>query len=683
MNDSSPEAGSSPRDAGEGASDVPSAARRSPEDLAPRPAGPRRVVVAAVVLVAAAGIAITSGVSEGRGASEPRLGAWLRQPLARGLALFALVVLARWRGWGVASRFGSWGERAASWSRAEAGGVRSRVRWLLARLDTLSARLLGLPAVAVAAAACALLLLTWVPHYLTWPWWSDTDQFAVSALAWHEGVRPYRDLIDFDFPGPIYVLYGLGAVVGWGRGGTLPFNAVDALLVVLLGPALGFWSRRRFEHVLPGLVGYLAFLVVYLSLDYSQVGQRDWHGPLLVVLGWLVLESFPSRAGRVASALATASALAYRPQVLVLLPALLSALAGDRPGGGAAQGPRPRRYSRSLAEWSIALAAAGLLVLTPLLFSGIFGDFVYNLRYARVGGQYNRTTWSSFQTNLADELADPLTVRILTANALLAVLGGGRLRAAARTSLLALAGVLVYKPMSPFQHEYLWLPLLLIRSVALVPPVAWVVSTPVLASPLRIAAVAGVLVMVGAGVPRYCLIGPSLRAIESLARGVAPAEAPPGCAHEFDLAPSEPGPPRKPSPGYRWSNYCRMLDYIRRTTSPRTRVANLLRERPWPPVNGPTGRLSPFPAAGGYLHLWFLNRHQEGRFARTLSACRDAVVVWVPNDPYVARRLRFPRLERVVHEWYRPEARFGSIEVWCRIDSDRPDLGKDDRPLGN
>lgn len=681
MNNSSSEAGSSFGDAGERASDVPSTVHGSPEVPAPRSSGRRRSALAAV-LAAALGVAIILGVSDELGALAPRLGAWLRQPIARGLALFGFVVLARWQGWGISSRFGSWSELAARWCREEPRGARSRVRGFLGRLDALSAWLLGLPAAVALAAACALLLLTWIPHYLTWPWWSDTEQFAVSALAWHAGVRPYRDLFDFDFPGPIYVLYGLGMLVGWGRGGTLPFNAVDALLVALFGPALGFWSRRRFGQVLPGLVGYLAFLLVYLSLDYSQVGQRDWHGPLLVVLGWLVLESFPSRAGRVASALATASALAYRPQVLALLPALLSALAGDRPGGHA-KGPRPRRYSRLLAEWSIALAAAGFLVLAPLLFSGIFGDFVYNLRYARLGGQYNHTTWSSFRTNLADELADPLTIRILTANALLAVLGGGRLRASARTSALALAGILVYKPMSPFQHEYLWLPLLLVRSVAVVPPVAWLVATPVLANPLRIAAVAGMLVAVGVDVPRYCLIGPSLRAIETLARGVAPAEAPPGCAHEFGLVPSDPGPPHKPSAGYLWSDYCRMLDYIRRSTSPRTRVANLLRERPWPPVNGPTGRLTPFPAAGGYIHLWFVNRRQEGQFARALGTCRDAVVVWVPNNPYVARMLRFPKIERVVHRLYRPEARFGAIEVWCRIDSDRPGPDEEERSLGN
>src|SRR5436309_603042 len=81
----------------------------------------------------------------------------------------------------------------------------------LVRVAGIAAWALGWPLTAALVAWCAALLLTWVPHYLSWPWWLDTDQFAVSALSWRAGLVPFRDQADFDFPGPIYLLYALGA----------------------------------------------------------------------------------------------------------------------------------------------------------------------------------------------------------------------------------------------------------------------------------------------------------------------------------------------------------------------------------------------------------------------------------------------------------------------------------------
>src|SRR5262249_14802844 len=147
------------------------------------------------------------------------------------------------------------------------------------------------------------------------PWWADPDAFAVLAQAWEDGRRPYRDLEAFNFPGPIYLMWVLGRVFGWGR--TVPFYAVDAGLVVILGLALIVWSRRRFATFLPGLVGYTAFLGSYLDLDYSQVAQRDWHAPLFVVLGLLVAEGWPGRGGRLVSAVSATAAVTFRPHVVL------------------------------------------------------------------------------------------------------------------------------------------------------------------------------------------------------------------------------------------------------------------------------------------------------------------------------------------------------------------------------
>ena len=59
-------------------------------------------------------------------------------------------------------------------------------------------------------------------------------------------------------------------------------------MVGLFGVVLAIWSRRVLGAFLPGLVAYGAFLGYYLNLDYSVVAQRDWHGPVLAVLGLLV-----------------------------------------------------------------------------------------------------------------------------------------------------------------------------------------------------------------------------------------------------------------------------------------------------------------------------------------------------------------------------------------------------------
>ena len=127
-----------------------------------------------------------------------------------------------------------------------AAAVRSgagRVAAVCRRGDPAAAWLLG-PLNVALGLACAVFLITWAPHYLIWPQWADTEQFAISAQSWEAGICPYRDLADFDFPGPIYLLYLLGKAFGWGR--TTPFYAADLALLVLLGAAMVAWSRRVF-----------------------------------------------------------------------------------------------------------------------------------------------------------------------------------------------------------------------------------------------------------------------------------------------------------------------------------------------------------------------------------------------------------------------------------------------------
>src|SRR5262249_42484811 len=152
---------------------------------------------------------------------------------------------------------------------------------------------------------------------------------ATMAQSWDAGIVPYRDIRAYNFPGPIYLCWVLGKLAGFGR--TWTYYAVDAAALVLLGLGLAAWSRRCLGRVLPGVSAYLVFLTFYLSRDSFTVAQRDWHASLCVVLGLLVLETWPGRASRIVSALLAAAALATRPHVVVFLPALTAAVAEGVP----------------------------------------------------------------------------------------------------------------------------------------------------------------------------------------------------------------------------------------------------------------------------------------------------------------------------------------------------------------
>src|SRR4051812_15907535 len=75
------------------------------------------------------------------------------------------------------------------------------------QLDGIAARALQGPLSGVLAGICAVLLLTWVPHYLAWPWYADHDVFATMARAWDAGRLPYRETLGNNFPGTIYMFW--------------------------------------------------------------------------------------------------------------------------------------------------------------------------------------------------------------------------------------------------------------------------------------------------------------------------------------------------------------------------------------------------------------------------------------------------------------------------------------------
>ena len=514
-------------------------------------------------------------------------------------------------------------------------------------LIRVAAWFLKMPLTGLLCVLAVVQLAMWIPHYLTWPLWSDHDVFATLAHSWHEGRLPYRDLPSNNFPGTIYLFWILGTAFGWGR--SLPLYATDAGFVVVLGVALALWSRRRFASILPGVIGYLTFLSFYLGLDYSLAAQRDWHGPFFAVLGLLVAQACPGRRGRFFSALALAVAAAFRPQVVVLFPAVCLAI------DDSARQPRESLGKTVIAmlAWVVTFSFVLGLLFAPLIFSGLITDFARGIRRTAYGGGYNRVTPALFVLGWLSQAAALKLWLVPCATLLLSRLGDSSARRMANTWLLAMAGISLYRPLSPFAHAYLTIPLTLVWSVAVAVLVGIVIGLRSSSLPLRLTVV---LLSLSLGInarPPFCLVGPSRRAIATRFAQGPGSEVPPG--YRAGAVSS--------SAMYPWQDYSAVLDYIRNSTRPETLVANALKGVP--AITGSTARLSAFPAES-LAWLWMVDRSQEAEFASALARDGDTVVVWIPGEVGPDPTFVIDKIEAAIKEYYQPEARFGAIEVWRR-----------------
>ncbi len=505
-------------------------------------------------------------------------------------------------------------------------------------------------------------LATWLPHYLQWPWSRDAEAFAVIAQGWDAGELPYRDVRGYNFPGQIYLHWLLGKLFGWGRTWTL-YAADAGALLVYVGVLLA-WARRRLRSSLAGMAACLIVLALYLDLHFEAVGERDWHAPLGAALGVLTLETWPGRRGRWLSALLVAVAFVIRPHAVLFLPAL--ALAATDSGVGVGGW---RRLTARVLEWGCAFALFVGLGFAPLVFAGVLDDLVRGLRVASYGGPYSTFTLDRGVAILSEELRRPTTAALLIALVGLSLRSKrDPLTAPARTWLLVVAGTLLYRPLHPVDHNYLTLPLALTCATAWAIPFAWCerVATQTPAGRRRpllgLLAVLLLLYETSPIAPRWfpwnCGVGASLGAIRAAVRG-EPPPVPPGAWIWYG--------PSKRQPYYTWEGYSQLLRYVRETTGPETIVANVLKNPPFPTVNGPTGRRSPFRAETGVAWVWLVREDMDETFARELEeAGADSIVVWAPKEDTGHPRLQLDRLKRVILEKYVPEARFGLIEVWRR-----------------
>ena len=176
---------------------------------------------------------------------------------------------------------------------------------------------------------------------------------------------------------------------------------------------------------------------------------------------------------------------------------------------------------------------------------------------------------------------------------------------------------MVYKPISPVPWPYLTHPYVIVLSVNVAILIHLLLEAPIARPSLRFCVV--LLAMLAAGVvarPRYCGVGESRRAIAALWSGIMPVEPPPGYIEPG----SDPG-----VASYPWRDYRAVLTYLRDETSPRTRIANVLRDGP--ALTGPAARLPVFPAES---IAWLAVRPADGSdfLAALEGAGDDTLVVW-------------------------------------------------------
>jgi hypothetical protein len=516
------------------------------------------------------------------------------------------------------------------------------------RVDAWSARMLGGPLTAVLIALCVAQLASWIPHYLTWPWWADADVFFALAREWSLGSPPYRAVHTNNFPGPVYLAWIIGTIAGWGR--TAPFYAADALLVICFGLALLAWSRRLFGRFLPGAASYAAFVSFYLGLNYTLAAQRDWHTCLFALLAIFAAQAWPGRVGRIASGLGLAIALGFRPQaVLFVIPALLAVVLEARRGRGST--------SRGLLECGAAVLLGAALMFAPIVAAGLTRDFLESIRVVAYGGAYNQTTARTLILRFLRELATRDIV-VLCALALLYCRVGERTRSIAIVWAVTWISAAFYLPVSPQPHTYLRIPVTIVSFVLLGVLVHAIAESPIAPSSAKLLSIllaAGLFVVIR---PEMALPGLVVPSIRSLSNGTEPIDPPPGYRKDIVVFQAA---------TYPWNDYRNVLTYLRQSVSRETRVANMLLYAA--ALTGPTAHRPAFPAES-IAWLLMVARDDEAEFAAALERAEDSVVVWVPDEfrvgSEVESRHRFPQLERVVRRLYHPEARFGAIEVWRR-----------------
>jgi hypothetical protein len=221
----------------------------------------------------------------------------------------------------------------------------------------------------------------------------------------------------------------------------------------------------------------------------------------------------------------------------------------------------------------------------------------------------------------------------------------------ARPWLLASACVLLYAPLGPIPHAYLAHPLMLVWAINVAVLVHVVLGARGLAPSMQLLVLGLVLALAISLHPRFCNPRASSAAIAVLASGEEPEEPPTGYTTNPDVPAAA---------AYPWRDYIHLLEYLRRTTTPQTRVANALKLVP--AITGPTARLPAFPAES-IAWLTVVRKEDEDRFVAALQSSPNSIVIWAPSENSNARMAALPKLSEAIEKLYVFERNFGVMQV--------------------
>ncbi|WP_206107714.1 hypothetical protein [Paludisphaera rhizosphaerae] len=516
------------------------------------------------------------------------------------------------------------------------------------------------PTIAIAS-ALAIILASWAPHYLTWPYWTDHDFIASLALGWDRGRLPWRDQFGFQFPGEIEFFWVLGRVFGWGS--SLSFYAADFALLCALLTTVAASCRTCLGRWLAGLTACLWIVGYYTTLPFTLVAQRDWHTAELVAIALMLLALGGSRWTWIVSALLYAAAMTIRPHAVVFFPAFVVALIF--PPRGAAAG------WKGILFWLSVLGAGLLAMFSPVFFSGLTGDFLRALRTVSHSGEfYGGGSLSRSWRLFTGELRDVWTLSVCSALLTVAWLATSPAsRRFAAILLAANACALLYRPMHPVDHNYLTQPLVLFQALAIVAIVDAVTCDAIVARRTALLRFGVLIILFDLAFPwgnPYCDVRADVSAIKSLTTRSVPEQSPPGSIHAFPST-------RGGGAVYTWGDYQATLEYLRQHTDASTPVANLLTHFPYPSINAAIGRISPLPIESVILVNWLPDIDFDDLVATTMREQPSETVV-ICDAEYVEGNLgrRLTRTRETLDRSYVPVARFGEIEIRRRI----PDVDK-------
>jgi hypothetical protein len=489
-----------------------------------------------------------------------------------------------------------------------------------------------------------LLVVPWVPLYVQWPRWSDHEDFASLAFAWSRGLLPYRDFININFPGELYLFWVLGHVCGWSAEWSV--YAFDVACLAVITVFLLAWSQKVTGRWVAGLGVMVMYLSYYTTLSYFNAAQRDSHTALLGIACVLIPLGWRGRWSAVATGVCFAIASIIRPHAITLAPAIAFSLAMADSGP-----PRWVGVRWLLARWAPAVAAAigaTILLWLPIMFSGQWPDFLESTRL-NLYGRFTPLGGSGrpgVQTLLREVF---WTKSYIGVSVLIAASGiwapWMRWRSVWAVIFLTQVGSVLYILMHPARHNYLEQPLM----------AAWALGfglflAEICAAPIERwwAVTVAVVLALALQYSRSQYNGSLRLALRSIL----------GRADRLETWKRQTSGPWG---DIAWEDYMSTRDWISANTSDQTRIANLA----WG-INlaSNVGRLPALPIEGPWL--WY-HRDSEPRVRRALQANRDIVLIWYP-DTFARQIGEFPDLMQVIEAEYESVARFGKIELRRRID---------------